>query len=368
MKYVDEYRDPATMRRYLACIGELVTEPIAIMEICGGQTHNIVKFGLDQVLPDTVELIHGPGCPVCVTPAAKIDAAIAIAKRPGTILCSFGDMLRVPGSRRSLLSARAEGADVRIVYSPMDALELARENPDSEVVFFAVGFETTAPANAMPICIAERDGVRNFSAIVSQVLVPPAMRAILQSPGCRVRGFLAAGHVCSVAGFEDYFDIATEHSIPIVVTGFEPVDILEGVARCATMAHRHEYTVCNQYARSVKRDGNPAARAMMEQVFTVTDMDWRGIGAIGQSGLRLNDRYRDFDAEVRFADSLITAPAPAETGECRAGEILRGMIKPPECPHFGGRCRPESPLGAPMVSTEGACAAYYHYCALEEAG
>jgi hydrogenase expression/formation protein HypD len=374
MKYVEEYRDPATLGRYLARIEALATEPLTIMEICGGQTHNIVKFGLDQALPDAIELIHGPGCPVCVTPAAKIDVAIALARRANTLLCSFGDMLRVPGSHQSLLSAKAEGAHVQTVYSPLDALEIARARPELEVVFFAVGFETTAPANAMPVVLAARDGIDNFSVIVSHVLVPPAMRVVLDHPDCRIQAFLAAGHVCSITGYDDYYAIARDYEIPIVVTGFEPIDILEGIARCAAMVRARDFTVANQYSRSVRRHGNPAALAMMERVFRVTDMDWRGIGTIEHSGLELADDYREFDAERRFglasaASTSSAASAPrANSRSCRAGAILQGLIKPPECPHFGGACRPERPLGAPMVSSEGACAAYYQYAALRDAG
>jgi hydrogenase expression/formation protein HypD len=377
MKYVEEYRDPATLGRYLARIEALATEPLTIMEICGGQTHNIVKFGLDQALPDTIELIHGPGCPVCVTPAAKIDAAIAVAQRDGTLLCSFGDMLRVPGSRQSLLSAKADGASVQTVYSPLDALEIARARPELEVVFFAVGFETTAPANAMPVFLAARDGIANFSVIVSHVLVPPAMRVVLEHPDCRIQAFLAAGHVCSITGYDEYFAIARDYGIPIVVTGFEPIDILEGIARSARMVRARDFTVSNQYSRSVRRHGNRAALSMMHRVFRVTDMDWRGIGRIERSGLELADEYRGFDAERRFGlspassrcEPASTAPASAGAADtCRAGAILQGLIKPPECPHFGSACRPERPLGAPMVSSEGACAAYYQYAALRDTG
>ena len=292
---------------------------------------------------------------------------MCIRDRPNTLLCTFGDMLRVPGSSESLLSAKSAGAQVRIVYSPMDALEIARANPDIQVVFFAVGFETTAPANAMPVYVAEREGIENFSLIVSHVLVAPAMRAVLSHPECRIEGFLAAGHVCSITGYEDYFAIARESEIPIVVTGFEPIDLLEGISRCIEMINAHDYTVSNQYARSVTRAGNQAAQEMLRHVFTVTDMDWRGIGTIGQSGLRLADAYQRFDAEHRFAASIQAHPHPAASGPCLAGQVLQGLIKPPECPLFGTMCRPDKPLGAPMVSSEGACAAYYHYGAMQDA-
>ena len=367
MKYVEEYRDPATVRRYLGRIEQLATTPMTIMEICGGQTHSIMKSGIEQALPRQIELLHGPGCPVCVTPAAKIDAAIAVAMRPNTLVCSFGDMLRVPGSHDSLLAAKANGANVRVVYSPMDALEIARTNPETEVVFFAVGFETTAPANAMPVYLAKREGIANFSVLTSHVLVPPAMRAILEHPDCGIQGFLAAGHVCTITGYEDYIPLARDFEIPIVVTGFEPVDILEGILRCMELRQQQNHTVCNQYARSVRRAGNRAAQDMIREVFALTDMQWRGIGTIAKSGLGLNERYRDYDAERRFGLVPEAALAAAESPLCRAGEVLQGRLKPPACPCFGTTCRPENPLGAPMVSTEGACAAYYRYSAVEAA-
>jgi hydrogenase expression/formation protein HypD len=326
--------------------------------VCGGQTHAIVRFGLDALLPPGVTLVHGPGCPVCVTPVELIDRAIAIASRPEAILCTFGDMVRVPGTERDLLAVKAEGGDVRILYSPLDALEVARRSPGREVVFFAVGFETTAPATAAAVDRARGEGLRNFSLLMSHVLVPPAMRAILSSPGNRVQGFLAAGHVCTVMGYEEYLPIALEHRVPIVVTGFEPLDILHGVLMCVTQLEEGRAEVENQYARSVCREGNLAAQTLMSRVFRVVPRKWRGVGEIAESGLGLAEEYADFDAETRFDVASVTADEPSE---CRSGDVLRGLLKPPDCPAFAGRCTPETPLGAPMVSSEGACAAYYHY-------
>ncbi len=358
MKFVDEYRDPEAAQRIAREIAGLATRPWTIMEICGGQTHTIVKSGLEDLLPRGITLVHGPGCPVCVTPAALIDRAVEIALRPGVIFTSFGDMLRVPGSRRSLLGARAEGADVRIVYSPLDAVALARRSPEREVVFFAVGFETTAPANAMAVWQAEREGLRNFSILVAHVLVPPAMRAILEFEDCRVQAFLAAGHVCAVMGWREYEPIARRYRVPVVVTGFEPVDILEGIRMAVAQLESGRAEVENQYRRAVVREGNRAAQERIAEVFEVGPREWRGVGAIPESGLRLRERYRGFDAEQRFPGA---APAAAGENECIAGLVLRGVRKPHDCPAFGGRCTPESPLGAPMVSSEGACAAYYLY-------
>lgn len=331
------------------------------MEICGGQTHNIVKYGLDQLLPKSMELIHGPGCPVCVTPESKIDAAIAIAAGENVIICSYGDMLRVPGSDLSLLQAKTDGADVRLVYSPMDALRIARENPGKEVVFFAVGFETTAPANGMSVFLARQQAVDNFSVIVSHVLVPPAMKAILSNPESRVQGFLAAGHVCTIVGVEAYHSLAEEFEIPIVVTGFEPVDILEGLNRCVRMLEKNQVGVENQYSRSVRESGNVPAQRLLNEVFEVIDMEWRGIGSIAASGLGLKPGYQHYDAERRFSHRY--KKRACHSG-CQAGEILLGLKKPVECPHFAGTCHPGNPLGAPMVSSEGACAAYYQYSIL----
>ncbi|MFE3878541.1 hydrogenase formation protein HypD [Kitasatospora sp. NPDC059146] len=358
MKYLEEFRNPELAEGLLADIRATVTRPWALMEVCGGQTHSIIRHAIDQLLPDEVELIHGPGCPVCVTPLEVIDRALAIAARPGVIFCSFGDMLRVPGTDRDLFRVRGEGGDVRVVYSPLDALRIARENPDREVVFFGIGFETTAPPNAMAVHLARKQGLRNFSMLVSHVRVPPAIEAIMDSSECRVQAFLAAGHVCSVMGTEEYPALAERHRVPIVVTGFEPLDILEGIRRTVRQLERGEHTVDNAYPRAVRPEGNPAARAMLEDVFEVTDRAWRGIGVIPQSGWRLSPRYRDHDAEHRFDVGGVRTSEPAA---CRAGEVLQGLLKPHECEAFGTVCTPRTPLGATMVSSEGACAAYYLY-------
>ncbi|MFD7014550.1 hydrogenase formation protein HypD [Streptomyces sp. NPDC059928] len=358
MKYIDEFNDPELARRLLDDIRATVTRPWALMEVCGGQTHSIIRHGIDQLLPEQVELIHGPGCPVCVTPLDVIDKALEIASRPGVIFCSFGDMLRVPGTDRDLFRVKGEGGDVRVVYSPLDALELARRNPDREVVFFAIGFETTAPANAMAVHQARRLGLTNFSLLVSHVRVPPAIEAIMTAPECRVQAFLAAGHVCSVMGMAEYPALAERFRVPLVVTGFEPLDILEGIRRAVRQLERGEHRVENAYARAVREDGNPAAVSMIEEVFEVTDRNWRGIGPIPLSGWRLAEAFRAYDAECRFGVTDIRTEEPAE---CRAGEVLQGLIKPIECAAFGTTCTPRSPLGATMVSSEGACAAYYLY-------
>jgi len=358
MKFREEYRDPAAARHLVRAINATVTRPWTLMEVCGGQTHAIVRYGIDQLLPDQISLVHGPGCPVCVTPVEYLDKAMEIARRPEVIFCSFGDMLRVPGTAGDLFAARADGAEVRIVYSPLDALDVAREHPEREVVFFAVGFETTAPANAMAVYRAAREGVRNFSLLVSHVLVPPAMEAILGSAASRVQGFLAAGHVCTVMGFEEYLPLAERHRVPIVVTGFEPLDILEGVYLCVRQLEAGESRVENQYARAVRREGNRPAQAVMGEVFTVIPRRWRGMGEIPRSGLGLAPAYAGFDAERRFGAAV---PAADTAGECISGAVLRGEKKPPECPAFGVRCTPERPLGVTMVSSEGACAAYYRY-------
>jgi len=358
MKYVDEYRQAGAVERLSQSLARLVTRPWTIMEVCGGQTHTIVKSGLEGLLPPVITLVHGPGCPVCVTPVELIDKAVAIASRPEVIFCSFGDMLRVPGSRGSLLEAKAAGADVRMVYSPLDALKLARTNPAREVVFFAVGFETTAPANAMAVWQAHREGLANFSILVAHVLVPPAIEAILSSPNRRIDAFLAAGHVCTVMGYEEYEPIARRYRVPIVVTGFEPLDLLEGIHMAVAQLEEGRAEVENQYRRAVRREGNRPAQQRVAEVFEVSPRKWRGIGEIPSSGLRLRERYRRFDAEARFG---VVAPGVEEASECIAGLVLQGIKKPPECPAFGTRCTPESPLGAPMVSSEGACAAYYHY-------
>ncbi|MFF1904420.1 hydrogenase formation protein HypD [Kitasatospora sp. NPDC058218] len=358
MKYLEDFQNPELAAGLLADIRATVTRPWALMEVCGGQTHTIIRQGIDQLLPKEVELIHGPGCPVCVTPLEVIDRALAIAARPEVIFCSFGDMLRVPGTDRDLFRVRGEGGDVRVVYSPLDALRIARENPDREVVFFGIGFETTAPPNAMAVHQARKQGVRNFSMLVSHVRVPPAIEAIMTSPQCRVQGFLAAGHVCSVMGTDEYPALAERHRVPIVVTGFEPLDILEGIRRTVRQLERGEHTVENAYARAVRPEGNPAARAMLEDVFEVTDRAWRGIGVIPQSGWRLSSRYHDQNAEHRFDVAGITT---RESAQCRSGEVLQGLLKPDQCEAFGTTCTPRTPLGATMVSSEGACAAYYLY-------
>ncbi|GGZ64507.1 hydrogenase formation protein HypD [Streptomyces inusitatus] len=358
MRYLAEFQNPELARGLLDDIRAAVTRPWALMEVCGGQTHTIIRHGIDQLLPEGIELIHGPGCPVCVTPLEIIDKALEIASRPGVIFCSFGDMLRVPGTGRDLFRVRGEGGDVRVVYSPLDALRIAIDNPDREVVFFGIGFETTAPPNAMAVHQARKLGIRNFSVLVSHVRVPPAIEAVMSSPDCRVQGFLAAGHVCSVMGTEEYPALAARHRVPIVVTGFEPLDILEGVRRTVRQLERGEHTVDNAYPRAVRPEGNPAARAMLADVFEVTDRSWRGIGVIPLSGWRLSERYRDLDAEHRFEVGGITTREPAE---CRSGEVLQGLLKPNECGAFGTVCTPRTPLGATMVSSEGACAAYYLY-------
>ncbi|MGW4387620.1 hydrogenase formation protein HypD [Streptomyces sp. NPDC004685] len=362
MKYLDEFQDPDLARRLLDDIHSVVTRPWALMEVCGGQTHTIIRHGIDQLLPEKVELIHGPGCPVCVTPLEVIDKALEIASRPGVIFCSFGDMLRVPGTGRDLFQVRGEGGDVRVVYSPLDALHIAQQNPDREVVFFGIGFETTAPPNAMTVYQARKLGIKNFSLLVSHVRVPPAIKAIMESPNCRVQGFLAAGHVCSVMGVGEYPELADRYRVPIVVTGFEPLDILEGVRRTVLQLERGEHTVDNAYPRAVRPEGNPAAQAMLADVFEGTDRAWRGIGVIPDSGWRLSSRYRDFDAEHRFSVGDIDTREPAE---CRSGEVLQGLLKPNECAAFGTTCTPRNPLGATMVSSEGACAAYYLYRRLD---
>ncbi|MEZ4696552.1 MAG: hydrogenase formation protein HypD [Rhodothermales bacterium] len=358
MKYLDEFRDPVVARRILDEINRVVTRPWVIMEICGGQTHSIIRNGIDQILPRGIELVHGPGCPVCVTPLELIDKAINIASRPGVIFTSFGDMLRVPGSEKDLFIAKSEGADVRVVYSPLDAVKIARENPECEVVFFAVGFETTAPNNAMAVWQAYKEGLKNFSILVSHVLVPPAMSALLSSPRNRVQGYLAAGHVCAIMGWEEYEPIVEKYNVPIVVTGFEPVDILEGILMTVTQLEKGEARIENQYSRAVQRDGNLPAKKLIREVFQVSDRKWRGIGSIPMSGFQLAEAFRAFDAEARFNTGPIEVEEPAL---CISGEILQGLRKPHECPAFGRQCTPQTPLGATMVSSEGACAAYHAY-------
>jgi hydrogenase expression/formation protein HypD len=358
MKYVDEYRDRDVAQRLLAEIAGAVTRPWVIMEVCGGQTHSIVRHGIDRLLPPQIELVHGPGCPVCVTPLEMIDKAHAIASRPDVIFCSFGDMLRVPGSRGDLLALKGRGADVRIVYAPLDCLRIARENPDRKVVFFAIGFETTAPANALAAQRAKIEGVKNFSLLVSHVLVPPAITSILQSSQNRVQAFLGPGHVCAVMGYSEYEPIAHRYGVPIVVTGFEPVDLLHGILLAVRQLEAGRGVVENQYVRILGRDGNKAARKLIFDVFEVVDRKWRGVGSIPKSGYRLRWEYRDHDAERLFEVESIRTSEPAV---CISGQILKGLKKPHDCPAFGNECTPQHPLGATMVSSEGACAAYHGY-------
>ena len=358
MKYLDEYRDAAIARALAARIRERVKRPWVLMEICGGQTHTIMRYGLPELLPVEIELVHGPGCPVCVAPLEIVDRAIEIAARPGVIFVSYGDMLRVPGSRSDLFRVKAAGGDVRIAYSPMDALRVARDNPQRQVVFFGIGFETTAPANAMAAWQAKREGLTNFSMLVSQVLVPPAMRLILGSPANRVQGFIAPGHVCSVMGFREYEALSAEFRVPIVVGGFEPLDLLEAIAMLVEQLENGRAELENQYSRAVSREGSVEARQLLEEVFEVTDWQWRGIGPIPDSGYRLRDEYSAFDAERIFGAGAIHVEEPPE---CIAALVLQGLKKPVDCPAFGARCSPEQPLGASMVSGEGACAAYYAY-------
>ena len=358
MKYIDEYRDPVLARRLVEQIHTLVTREWTIMEVCGGQTHTIVRFGLDELLPSRIRLVHGPGCPVCVTSIELIDTAIMLAARSDVILCSFGDMLRVPGSENDLFTARAAGGDVRVVYSPLDALLLASRYPDKEVVFFAVGFETTAPTTAMAVWQAKRQGVRNFSLLAAHVRVPPAMEAILSSSDNQVQGFLAAGHVCTIMGMEEYEPLARRYRVPIVVTGFEPLDLLQGIWLCVQQLESGRAEVENQYTRSVRPEGNPAARTLMAEVFTPVERRWRGLTMLPYSGLALRESYAEFDAERKFTVRLTSQE---ETTLCQAGRVLQGHIAPPACPAFGTLCTPEHPLGAPMVSSEGACAAYFRF-------
>jgi hydrogenase expression/formation protein HypD len=358
MKYLDEYREAAAAETLASAIARTVTRPWTIMEVCGGQTHSIVKYGIDRILPSEVELVHGPGCPVCVTPLEMIDRAHAIASRPGVTFCSFGDMLRVPGSRGDLLQLKSQGSDVRIVYSPLDAVNVAAANPARQVVFFAIGFETTAPPNAMAVWQARKRGLTNFSVLVSHVLVPPMLIAMLESAENRVQGFLGPGHVCTVMGYDEYEPIAQRYRVPIVVTGFEPLDLLEGVLRTVRQLEAGRAEVENQYARAVRRVGNAASRKLIDEVFEVCDRKWRGVGNIAASGYKLRQDYRGFDAEERFAvDQIVTQESPV----CISGQILRGLKKPHDCPAFGCACTPQTPLGATMVSAEGACAAYYAY-------
>lgn len=358
MRYVDEYRDPQAVARLVAAIRKVVVTQRSLMEVCGGQTHSILKFGLDRVLEGAVRFVHGPGCPVCVTPLEQIDRAVALAARPGVTFCSYGDMLRVPGTSEDLLRVKAKGGDVRIVSSPLDALALARKDSKREVVFFAVGFETTAPADAMAVYCAAKEGIGNFSVLLAHVLVPPALEALLSDDASLVDGFLAPGHVCTITGIRDYEALAAKHRVPIAVTGFEPLDILRGVLSAVTMLARGEARVENAYPRAVRTEGNVPARRMLGEVFAVADQAWRGLGVIPKSGYALAPAYSRYDAVEKFSLEGITAQEPAD---CRAGLVLQGRLSPPACPEFGARCNPEHPLGATMVSTEGACAAYFHY-------
>lgn len=358
MKFLTEYRDPEQAQSYLKEICRVTTKPWKLMEICGGQTHSLVRNGILDLLPEKITMVHGPGCPVCVTAVSVIDEAIALSRQPGVILCSFGDMLRVPGSSMSLLESKARGADVRVLYSPLEAVQLAQEFPGKEVIFFAVGFETTAPANALSVLQADELGLSNFSILASQVLVPPAMEALLGDPQNQIDGFLAAGHVCTIMGTEEYDLIAAKYKVPVVVTGFEPVDLLQGILMTVLQLEHGECKVENQYARAVQRSGNLQAKDAMNKVFEVTDRAWRGIGTIPKSGYEVNGDYKQYNARLKFNLQL---PQVIEDKECISGEIMKGLKKPMACPNFGTRCTPEHPLGAPMVSSEGACAAYYHY-------
>jgi hydrogenase expression/formation protein HypD len=358
VKYVDEYRDPKIALAVAGEIARKVTRPWVLMEVCGGQTHTLMRYGIDELLPREIEMVHGPGCPVCVTPLDMVDRAIRIASLPGVIFTSYGDMLRVPGSESDLFQAKANGADVRVVYSPLDAVKIARTNPDRQVVFFGVGFETTAPANGMAVWQAKREGLTNFSMLVSHVLVPPAMRLILSSPVNRVQGFIAPGHVCTVMGYREYDDLVSEFHVPMVVGGFEPLDLLEAISMLVSQLEEGRAEVENQYARSVNQEGNLPAQNILREVFEVSGRQWRGIGPIADSGYRLRDEYADFDAECVFDVGDSHAEEPEE---CISALVLQGLKKPVDCPAFGKRCTPMTPLGAPMVSAEGACAAYYQY-------
>jgi hydrogenase expression/formation protein HypD len=358
MKYLSEYRDPELVHEYLQEIRHVTTRPWTLMEICGGQTHSLVKNGILDMLPEYINMVHGPGCPVCVTSVSVIDEAIWLAQQPNVIFTSFGDMLRVPGSKKSLMELKAEGADVRILYSPIEAVQIAKQNPGKEVIFFAIGFETTAPANALSVVQADKLGITNYSILASHVLVPPAMEVILSDKENKIDGFLAAGHVCAIMGIEEYYPIAEKYQTPIVITGFEPVDLLQGILMTVQQLEKGEYKVENQYARTVFEEGNRLAKEAIHQVFDVNDRTWRGIGSIPASGYEVNDRYKNYNARLKFNINIELAE---ENKECISGDIMKGLKKPLQCPNFANKCRPEHPLGAPMVSSEGACAAYYHY-------
>ncbi|MDQ7091169.1 MAG: hydrogenase formation protein HypD [Methylococcales bacterium] len=358
MKFVDEYRNTDTAKRWLKAINTITTRPWTIMEVCGGQTHSLIKYGIDQLLPKNITLIHGPGCPVCVTPLHTLDKALAIAKQSNVIFCSFGDMLRVPGSTEDLLTLKAKGADIRIVYSPLDSLKMAQDNPDKKVVFFGVGFETTAPTVALTLYQAKQLALTNFSVLATHVRVPPVMKALLDDKDHCVQGFLGAGHVCTIMGYHEYIPLANDYKIPIVITGFEPVDLLQGIYFCIKQLELGESQVENQYSRVVTQQGNPSAQQLLQQVFTVVDQQWRGLGLIPNSGLTLSADYQQWNAEAHFPVTEINTQEPKE---CRSGEVLKGLLKPNACPEFAKTCYPEHPLGATMVSSEGACAAYYRY-------
>lgn len=358
MKYLSEYRDPELAQQYFAAIRKRTTRPWSIMEVCGGQTHSLVKNGIIEMLPKEIRMIHGPGCPVCVTPLRLIDKAIHLAQEKGVILCSFGDMLRVPGSEKSLLEAKAEGADIRTLYSPLEAVRIAEQTPDREVVFFAVGFETTAPANALSVMQAAAKKLSNYAILTSHVLVPPAMQAVLEDPESQIDGFLAAGHVCSIMGNAEYYPLAAKYRVPIVVTGFEPLDILQGILMTITQLEAGRHEVENQYARVVREEGNVQAQRTIREVFAVADQTWRGIGEIPDSGFEIREKYRSYDAGSKFEIRIADAP---EHPDCISGQIMKGIKKPKDCAQFGTKCTPAHPLGAPMVSSEGACAAYYHF-------
>lgn len=358
MKHLIEYRNPELVKEYLQEILKITKHNWTIMEICGGQTHSLVKNGILDMLPKEITMVHGPGCPVCVTSISVIDEAVYLAQQPNTILCSFGDMLRVPGSKKSLLESKAEGADIRILYSPLEAVQLAKENPNKEVIFFAVGFETTAPANALSVIQAAKMNVPNYSILASHVLVPPAMEAILSDEENKIDAFLAAGHVCTIMGMEEYEPIAQKYETPIVVTGFEPVDLLQGILMAIKQLEKGEFKVENQYTRYVQREGNKMAMNTISEVFTTSDRIWRGIGSIPQSGYEVNEEYKQYNARLKFGLNLSIAE---ENKDCISGDIMKGLKKPKQCENFGNKCKPEHPLGAPMVSSEGACAAYYNY-------
>ncbi|HCO84239.1 hydrogenase expression/formation protein HypD [Gillisia sp. Hel_I_86] len=364
MKYMSEYRDPEVAKAYLEEIKKTVTQPWSIMEVCGGQTHSLVKNGIIDMLPKEVTMIHGPGCPVCVTPLNIIDKAIHLALEENVILCSFGDMLRVPGSKKNLLEAKAEGADIRILYSPLEAVRIAEDNPDKEIVFFAVGFETTAPANALSVIHAHRKELKNYSILASHVLVPPAIKAVIDDEESKIDGFLAAGHVCTIMGNAEYHPLSATYKVPIVVTGFEPLDVLQGILMVLKQLEGSKAQVENQYSRIVKEEGNPEAQKMIHKVFEIKNQIWRGIGEIPESGYQVRPEYADFDANRKFKIEIPEAP---ENPDCISGQIMKGLKKPFECSQFGKKCKPTNPLGAPMVSSEGACAAYYHFSGLVEA-